>query len=291
MAKSSGSRRGQSADFAHGTAHLLLGFLQLRDVLHLYLDGAVRVIPEGTDELLQRDDDLVVQAHHAQEASLPFQHANHFKTLPPIRTRLPKGVSRLNRFVATSVPMTHTGRPPSASPGEMNRPREMPVLLVKRILIGGADHVHAAGTRRLPYCMDRSVSLVTETARAMVKWSLQRLGLVDCQSAGASACACHSSWTPENQLNRLHVQDVRPDERDVFDESSVEPLDGGPMRVTVTMPITIPRVVSIERILLARMAPQEIPRPSLSSVAGSWRSAEANAGSTAMPYAVITDSR
>ena len=38
-----------------------------------------------------------------------------------------------------------------------------------------------------------------------------------------------------------------------------------PIKVTVTMPITIPSVVKIERILLARIAPQEMARPSLSS--------------------------
>ena len=39
-----------------------------------------------------------------------------------------------------------------------------------------------------------------------------------------------------------------------------------PIRVTVTMPITMPSVVSTERILLARIALQEMARPSLSSV-------------------------
>src|SRR6266571_5920473 len=39
-----------------------------------------------------------------------------------------------------------------------------------------------------------------------------------------------------------------------------------PISVTVRMPMTIPSVVSIDRILLARMAPQEMRRPSLSSV-------------------------
>jgi hypothetical protein len=36
--------------------------------------------------------------------------------------------------------------------------------------------------------------------------------------------------------------------------------------VTVKMPMTIPRVVSTERILFARMALQEMLKPSLSSV-------------------------
>src|SRR2546425_11833419 len=41
-----------------------------------------------------------------------------------------------------------------------------------------------------------------------------------------------------------------------------------PIKVTVRMPITMPRVVSTERSLLARMAPQEMRRPSWSSVSG-----------------------
>src|ERR1017187_768569 len=39
-----------------------------------------------------------------------------------------------------------------------------------------------------------------------------------------------------------------------------------PMSVTVTIPMTMPRVVSTERSLLARMALHEIARPSRSSV-------------------------
>src|SRR5215472_7587538 len=39
-----------------------------------------------------------------------------------------------------------------------------------------------------------------------------------------------------------------------------------PINVTVRMPITMPRVVRTERILLARIAAHEMPRPSLSSV-------------------------
>ena len=45
-----------------------------------------------------------------------------------------------------------------------------------------------------------------------------------------------------------------------------------PIKVTVTMPITMPSVVSTERILLARIALQEMARPSLSSVSRfMWR--------------------
>src|SRR5438093_5083960 len=39
-----------------------------------------------------------------------------------------------------------------------------------------------------------------------------------------------------------------------------------PISVTVKMPMTIPSVVSTERILFPRIAPQEMRRPSLSSV-------------------------
>src|SRR5438105_10887034 len=41
-----------------------------------------------------------------------------------------------------------------------------------------------------------------------------------------------------------------------------------PISVTVKMPMTMPKVVSIERILLARMALQEMSKPSRSSVNG-----------------------
>src|SRR5260221_9535884 len=45
-----------------------------------------------------------------------------------------------------------------------------------------------------------------------------------------------------------------------------KPVMAVPIKVTVTMPITMPKVVSKERILLPRMAPHEMPNPSLSSV-------------------------
>src|SRR6266436_873967 len=45
-----------------------------------------------------------------------------------------------------------------------------------------------------------------------------------------------------------------------------KPVMAVPIKVTVTMPITMPKVVSNERILLPRMAPHEMPNPSLSSV-------------------------
>src|SRR5260221_9364309 len=44
------------------------------------------------------------------------------------------------------------------------------------------------------------------------------------------------------------------------------PVIAAPIKVTVTIPITIPSVVRIDRILLARIAPQEMPTPSLNSV-------------------------
>ncbi len=52
-----------------------------------------------------------------------------------------------------------------------------------------------------------------------------------------------------------------------FKKARFNPSIAVPIRVTVTMPITIPRVVRIDRILLARMAAQEMPNPSLSSAA------------------------
>jgi hypothetical protein len=52
----------------------------------------------------------------------------------------------------------------------------------------------------------------------------------------------------------------------LFMNDRLSPSIAVPMSVTVTIPITIPSVVRIERSLFARMALQEIARPSRSSV-------------------------
>src|SRR5215472_16325216 len=44
------------------------------------------------------------------------------------------------------------------------------------------------------------------------------------------------------------------------------PVMAVPIKVTVTTPMTMPRVVSMERILLTRIAPHEMLRPSFNSV-------------------------
>src|SRR5881394_2066888 len=49
-------------------------------------------------------------------------------------------------------------------------------------------------------------------------------------------------------------------------KAAFSPSIAAPIRVTVTMPMTMPSVVSPERILLARIASQEMARPSRSSV-------------------------
>src|ERR1022692_2662833 len=51
-----------------------------------------------------------------------------------------------------------------------------------------------------------------------------------------------------------------------FRNARFNPSMAVPINVTVTMPITMPSVVSTERILFARMALQEMSRPSRSSV-------------------------
>src|SRR5712671_3639521 len=52
----------------------------------------------------------------------------------------------------------------------------------------------------------------------------------------------------------------------LFRKARFSPSMAVPMSVTVTMPITIPKVVRVERSLLARIAPHEMLIPSLSSV-------------------------
>src|SRR5678815_731799 len=52
----------------------------------------------------------------------------------------------------------------------------------------------------------------------------------------------------------------------LFSNARFNPSMAVPMSVTVTIPITMPSVVRIERSLFARMALQEIARPSRSSV-------------------------
>src|SRR5580698_10596286 len=58
----------------------------------------------------------------------------------------------------------------------------------------------------------------------------------------------------------------------LFMNEPFKPSIAVPIRVTVTMPITMPSVVSTERSLFARMALQEIARPSRSSVTKFMRS-------------------
>src|SRR5919108_5725174 len=56
-------------------------------------------------------------------------------------------------------------------------------------------------------------------------------------------------------------------------KAALRPWMAAPIKVTVTMPITMPSVVSPERILLARIASQEMASPSRSSVRkfiGQW---------------------
>lgn len=47
-----------------------------------------------------------------------------------MRSLAPRGDPWGNRFVATAAPITHTGRPASASPGERKRPSDNVTPLV-----------------------------------------------------------------------------------------------------------------------------------------------------------------
>ena len=84
---------------------------------------------------------------------------------------------------------------------------------------------------------------------------------------GRRFCAfCHSSRESVNQLKRLTYSTSVPMNEMLLRNARLSPSMAVPMSATVTMPITMPRVVRMDRILLARMAAQEMPMPSRISV-------------------------
>src|ERR1700744_4239390 len=76
-----------------------------------------------------------------------------------------------------------------------------------------------------------------------------------------------------NQLKRLTYNTSAPIDEMLFMNERFKPSMAVPIKVTVTIPMTMPSVVSTERSLFARMALQEIASPSRSSVRkfiGDW---------------------
>src|ERR1051325_4593509 len=75
----------------------------------------------------------------------------------------------------------------------------------------------------------------------------------------------HDSYPSLNQSKRSTKKTSAPIVDMFLRKARSSPVMAVPISVTVTTPMTIPRVVRIERSLLARIAPHEIPKPSLSS--------------------------
>ena len=80
----------------------------------------------------------------------------------------PSGDSSGNRFVATSLPMTQTGRPPSASAAVMKPALRHVEAAGGQKLVRRADDLHAAELRVLVYTTGCIVPTTGATAAAMV---------------------------------------------------------------------------------------------------------------------------
>lgn len=116
----------------------------------------------------------------------------------------------------------------------------------------------------LPYRTGRSREATGATARL----------IVSCPS-NCSACSSvmrgrfcmrnQSSRDPVNHSKRSTYRMSAPMAEMLSRKARSRPWMAVPIRVTVTTPITMPSVVSAERILFARMASQEMLSPSLTS--------------------------
>ena len=79
-------------------------------------------------------------------------------------------------------------------------------------------------------------------------------------------CLSHSSSLLMNQPMRSANSTSAPMVETDWRKERFKPSMAAPIRVTLTIPMMIPSVVSAARILLARMASHAISRPSFSSV-------------------------
>ena len=96
----------------------------------------------------------------------------------PILIFLPRGDSRRKRLVATSLPMTQTGRPPSASPAVKNRPWADVKPAVSQELFGGANDRHA-GRAAILVADRRLISTTGATAAGQGHLPFHRLDLIE----------------------------------------------------------------------------------------------------------------
>ena len=111
------------ADLPHQSAQFLLGVFEMGNVVHLDLNRIIRLPRVAAHQMPHWNDHLVVQAWHSEEGTLLFQDADDFHRLTPQFDGFADAATRSrNRFVATFVPSTHTGRPASDSMLLMNLP-------------------------------------------------------------------------------------------------------------------------------------------------------------------------
>src|SRR5262249_44225744 len=119
--------------------------------------------------------------------------------------------------------------------------------------------------RRFLYFTGSSVPATGVTAWASV--SCFSSASAQARVKGGRLCTLsHSACESTNQLPRVTYRTSAPMPETFFTNDRFIPSIAVPISVTVTMPITMPSVVSTERNLFARIALQEIARPSRSSV-------------------------
>ena len=122
----------QMADSAHHAVQFVPAPLQVRHVRDLDLNVVqITRVQIAREHFRQGNDRLVVNAASRKLpcfSSTPITSNGRW----PILIFFPSGDSFGNRLVATREPMTHTGRPPSASSAERKRPSATEKPPVKR---------------------------------------------------------------------------------------------------------------------------------------------------------------
>ena len=120
--------RRQAPDAAHDAVQFFLGILQIRDVLDLDLGSSRHRACAGRRPSICRSGMIAWLSNWPNISPCFSSTPITSKGRWPIMIFFPSGDSRGNRLVATVEPITHTGRPPSASAAERNRPSaiEMP---------------------------------------------------------------------------------------------------------------------------------------------------------------------
>ena len=178
--------------------------------------------------------------------------------------RWPNGESAPKRFVATVVPMTQTGRPPAASAAEKKCPAEMPTPDVGRY----CSVVPTICTR--PELRRSNSTFAPDSATgATADDSVSCPATVEASASLNGRRRWDLRQSPSLLLNhalRSTKNTSAPNDEMLLMKERFNPSMAVPIKVTVTMPMTMPSVVRMERSLLARIAAQEMPKPSRISV-------------------------